>query len=126
MIRLAEFILKNYKGKIVEIGVGNYFEVSKFLAERGIEIIVTDVKPREIEEVEFVLDDVTNPDIEIYKNSSLIYSIRPPFELFEDIKSLARRIGADCIIKPLYGEEPDGMLINYKGLSFYIWRYSKK
>ena len=48
-----------------------------------------------------VLDDISNPNLEIYENADLIYSIRPPFELIPKLASLGKRIGADVLIIPL-------------------------
>ncbi len=123
MIRLAEFIAKCYSGKVVEVGVGNYFAVAERLAANGFEVIATDVRPVKAPKgVKFYIDDVTRPKIGIYAGASLIYSIRPPQELFAAISRLAEVLGADCIIKPLYGEYPEGELVNYRGLSFYLIR----
>ena len=127
MIRLAEYISKNYSGKVVEIGIGNYWKVADELARKGFEVIATDIKSIHVpRKIKFTVDDVSNPTLEVYLGAKLIYSIRPPFELFDSIKKLAEKIGADCIIKPLYGEIPVGKLVNFKGLSFYVWIYSKK
>ena len=124
MLRLAEFILNNYSGKVVEVGIGNYSKVAEFLAERGLKVITTDIVTRE-PSVEFHIDDVTNPDPDIYQGPELVYSIRPPPEIFDAIISLSKRISADCIIKPLYGDYPGGRLVNYRGLAFYLWRWRK-
>ena len=50
------------------------------------------------------VDDITNPDLNIYRDASLIYSIRPPEELQQHIKVVAEAVGADLIIKPLSTE----------------------
>ncbi|MCS7121225.1 MAG: UPF0146 family protein [Archaeoglobaceae archaeon] len=122
MIQLAEYIALRWK-KVAEIGIGNYFEVAKKLKEIGIEVLATDVIERKVPNgIKFFVDDVTNPKIEIYRGVELIYSIRPPIELYKPITNLAKRLKVSCIIKPLSGEFPgflEGKLINYKGLSFY-------
>ncbi len=121
MLRLAEFILKNYSGKVVEVGIGNYTEIAEFLAERGLDVVATDVIERETW-VNFFVDDIQKPNLRIYEGAELIYSLRPPPEIFNDIISVAKKVGADCIIKPLYGEYPGGRLVNYRGLAFHMWR----
>ncbi len=127
MIALAEFIAANYTGKVVEVGVGSYTEVAEYLAKFGFEVVATDVRVRKVpENVKFYLDDVSNPNIRIYEGSSLVYSIRPPAELFGHILRVAASVGADCIIKPLYGEYPGGKLVNYKGLSFYVFEFKRR
>lgn len=120
MIQLAEYIAERWK-KVVEVGIGNYFEVAKKLKEMGVDVVATDLILRKAPEgIKFTVDDVTKPKIEIYRGSELIYSIRPPPELYLHILKLARIVGADCLIKPLSGEVPPGKLVNYKGLSFYV------
>jgi hypothetical protein len=124
VLGLVDFIVENYSGKVVEIGSGIFFKVALELHKRGFEVFCVDI--REIKapkEIKFFQDDVRNPNIKIYTGSSLIYSIRPPQELFHAIHSLSRRVGADCIIKPLYGEVPEKFkLVNYGGDCFYISR----
>ncbi len=121
MIELAEYIAAKYSGKVVEVCVGRYFDVALQLVKLGFDVYAVDKhKIPAPPGVKFFVDDVMHPKMEIYEGASLIYSIRPPFELFKAIKELARAVGADCIIKPLYGEYPGGKLVNYKGLYFYV------
>ncbi|AGK60102.1 Uncharacterized protein conserved in archaea [Archaeoglobus sulfaticallidus PM70-1] len=119
---LTAFISKNYSGKVVEVCCGNRFDVALELSKRGFNIVCVDVKRFEPPEgVSFECDDIRNPRIEIYENSSLIYSIRPPYELYKHIIRLSDRVMADCIIKPLYGEHPEGLeLVNHLGDYFYL------
>ncbi|MDI9642057.1 MAG: UPF0146 family protein [Archaeoglobaceae archaeon] len=120
MLRLAEFIVEKRYSRVAEVGIGNRTAVAEFLASRGVRVIATDL--REVQtRVDFYIDDVRNPKLELYEGVELIYSIRPPPELFNSIRSLAKKLNADCIIKPLYGDYTDGKLVNYKGLAFYIW-----
>jgi len=119
MLRLAEYIAERYK-KVVEIGIGNYTAVAEYLSSRGVKVIATDV--REVQtSVEFFIDDIRNPRISLYNGIELVYSIRPPPELFKSIRELASKLNADCIIKPLYGDYTNGRFVNYKGLGFYLW-----
>lgn len=123
MLRIAEFIAKNYSGKVVEVGIGNFTAVAEHLVNSGFEVIATDVVERKVPEgVRFVIDDISNPNLDIYRHSSLIYSLRPPSELYSCILNVAEEVGADCLIKPLYGDFCDCRIVNYKGLSFYLRR----
>jgi len=83
-------------------------------------IIMTDIKPYHDE---IILDDIRQPNLKIYKNARLIYSIRPPEELHSHLEKLSRRIGADLIIKPLSTDSINTLekmtLINYKKAVFY-------
>lgn len=120
MLRLAEYIAHRYK-KVAEIGIGNYTMVAEYLASKGVKVIATDL--REVRtNVDFFIDDIREPKIEIYYGVELLYSIRPPPEIFNCIKGLAERLNVDCIIKPLFGDYADGNLVNYKGLGFYLWK----
>lgn len=120
MLPLAEFIAKRYR-RVAEIGIGKNTTVAEFLKSKGVFVIATDV--REVATtVEFYIDDVLNPKVEIYKDIELVYSIRPPPELLPAIKKLSKILNADCIVKPLYGDYYDGDLVNYKGVNFYLWK----
>jgi len=121
---IAEFIAKRYSGKVVEVGIGHYHCVAKNLIKKGLKVVATDFREVEVPDgVKFFVDDIMNPDLRIYKGASLIYSLRPPLELYPFIVSVAKAVNADCLIRP-FGNEfaPDGKLINYKGERFYFWR----
>lgn len=123
MLQVADYIAENYSGKVVEVGVGRFTAVAEILAKRGFEVVVTDIVKRDVPEgCRFYLDDITSPKIQIYEGASLIYSIRPPPELFSAILMVSQKIGADCIIKPLYGDYMDAKIVNYKGVQFYLVR----
>ncbi len=125
---LAEYILKNYTGKVVEVGVGFSFKLANILAKK-LKVIVTDIiEPNKVysyfrlrPNLTYVMDDIRKPNLSIYNGCSLIYSLRPPVEIQEYIMKIARKVKADCIIRPLRGEEPKfGKLINYNGEFFYL------
>jgi len=122
MLSLAEYIALRYR-RVAEIGIGNYTAVAEYLASRGVKVIATDIRDVKTN-VDFFIDDIRDPKIELYRGVELVYSIRPPPELFSFIKQLANRIEADCIIKPLHGDYADGRLVNYRGLGFYLWKKS--
>jgi len=123
---IAEYICRHYSRKVVEVGIGYYWKVAEILANRGFDVIAVDFKeiPAEFKSrcIKFVVDDIMNPNLEIYEGASLVYSIRPPLELYSYIVAVARAVGADCLIRP-FGNEfaVDGKLINYKGERFYVW-----
>ncbi|WP_407382109.1 UPF0146 family protein [Methanobrevibacter sp.] len=122
----AEYILSlcdNNPTKICEIGVGKFTQVYDFLSEQeNIEIFKTDISPNDSSVVK---DDVTNPNLELYKDLDIIYSIRPPSELQPYIVDLALKTNTKLIIKPLFNEDINTKraqlkLKNYKKASFYI------
>lgn len=123
MLQIADYIAENYSGKVVEVGIGRFTAVAGLLAKRGFEVVVTDVVKRDVPEgCRFYLDDITNPKLQIYEGASLIYSLRPPPELFSAILKVSQKVGAECIIKPLYGDYMEGKVVNYKGVQFYLVR----
>ena len=74
-----------------------------------------------------IMDDITNPNLELYEGTDLIYSIRPPSELQPYIVDLALRIGSQLIIKPLTNEDLNTgkvkmKLKNFGRASFYTLR----
>jgi hypothetical protein len=120
---IAEYILSRYTGKVVEIGIGYYPTVALMLSEK-LDVIATDSREVRVpSRVKFFVDDIFDPDLRIYQNASLIYSIRPPPELYKPLVSLAEKVEADCLIRPFANEAPEGgKLLNYKGERFYIFR----
>ncbi len=124
----ANFILnevddKEYK--IVEVGVGKFLEISEILSSKeNITLIRTDINPKDSTVIK---DDITKPNMKIYENTDLIYSIRPPSELQPYLIKLANKINAQLIIKPLTNEDLNTgkvkmKLKNFKKASFYCLR----
>ncbi len=125
---LAEYILENYRKKVVEVGVGSLPQVALLLKD-VMDVVVTDVSEQEHEGVRFCRDDIFFPDMSIYKGASLIYSIRPPIDIQEAIARVAKEVGADLIIRPFGNEKADlgcvynnCKLLNYKKARFYLYR----
>lgn len=111
--------------KIAEIAVGKFDKISQMLNEKeNITIIKTDIIPNDDSVIK---DDITNPNLELYKDVDLIYSIRPPSELQPYLVKLAKKIDAQLIIKPLTGEDLNTpkakmQLKNFRKASFYVLR----
>ncbi len=100
---MADFILRNYSGKVVEVGVGHVPEVAMRLSSK-IAVVATDKEERWINGVCIQKDDIFSPRKEIYDGASLLYSIRPPIEVQLAMGRLAAEIGADVLIRPLEDE----------------------
>ncbi|XRP97708.1 UPF0146 family protein [Methanocaldococcus sp. 16A] len=127
---VVEFI-KNFSNsknckKIAEVGVGFKFDVAKELS-RCFDLMVIDINEKAVEKAKFFglkayKDDLFNPNINLYKDVNLIYSIRPPRDLQPYILYLSKEINANLIIRPLLNEIPikELKLKNYKGEVFYI------
>ena len=130
---LEEYILKlaiensektGKKTKIVEIGAGKFQTISKNLSENeNIDIVMTDIDPAD---ENIIRDDVFNPNMNIYKDADIVFSIRPPAELQEAIMKIRDNANATLIIKPLFNEDLNMKtkkmkLKNYNRASFYIY-----
>ncbi len=111
--------------KIAEVGIGKFSKVADALSQKeNITLIKTDINP---DSDEVIRDDVTNPDLRLYEDVDIIYSIRPPSELQPHLVNLAQKTGSQLIIKPLTNEDLNTgrvkmKLKNYKKASFYILR----
>jgi uncharacterized protein len=118
-----EYIIKYYaqSPRIVEVGVGCFTKVARTLEEHlKVDIVMTDIKPCH---AGIVQDDVSHPNLKIYKDATLIYSIRPPEEIHPYLEDLAQEIKADLIIKPLSTDSINTRekmkLVNYNKSFFY-------
>ena len=111
--------------KIAEVGVGRFDRIADTLASKeNIDLIKTDIKPKD-ETV--IKDDITKPNLDLYKNTDIIYSIRPPGELQPYLIKLALKIDSQLIIKPLTNEDLNTgkvkmKLKNFRKASFYTLR----
>ena len=124
----AEYILSEVgesEVKVAEIAVGKFDKIAEYLASKdNISLIKTDISPKD-ETV--IKDDVTNPNLDLYKDMDILYSIRPPSELQPHIVNLALEIDSQLIIKPLTNEDLNTgkvkmKLKNFKKASFYTLR----
>ena len=107
---------------IAEVGVGKFTQVYDYLKSKDdVNIIKIDINPAD-ENV--IKDDITDPNLQLYENIDIIYSIRPPSEIQPYLIKLIENNNAKLIIKPLFNEDlntgPKTMkLKNYKRASFY-------
>ena len=124
----ADYILNETKDrnvKIAEVGVGKFSQISDILEkEDNITIIKTDILPAD---ATVIKDDITDPNLDLYRDVDIIYSIRPHSELQPYLVKLADEIGSQLIIKPLTNEDLNTpkvkmKLKNFNKASFYILR----
>ncbi|WP_324756529.1 UPF0146 family protein [Haloarcula sp. GH36] len=91
----------------VEVGIGNRPTVAAALRDRGVEVTATDIERRSVPEgVEFVLDDVTDPEPAVYEGTDVVYARNLPPELHRPVRSVARTVGATCWFTTLGGDPP--------------------
>lgn len=111
--------------KIAEIGVGKFDQIADRLSQReNITLIKIDINPKDNTVIK---DDITNPNLDLYENVDIIYSIRPPSELQPHLVNLAQKMDSQLIIKPLTNEDLNTprvkmKLKNFKRASFYVLR----
>ena len=124
----AEYIINEVgdeKVTIAEIAVGKFDRIAEMLsAKENITLIKTDITPKDSTVIK---DDITSPNMKLYEDVNLIYSIRPPSELQPYLVKLAREIDCQLIIKPLTNEDLNTgnvkmKLKNYNRASFYVLR----
>lgn len=134
---IAEYIASNYKNsrKIVEVGIGRFPEIAIGLKRKipEAEIIVTDINPHVLEPIskyhciKTAVDDIISPNIRIYEDSDLIYSIRPPPEFQHYLLKLAKIVKADLLLRlltnePLCINHPNHKIINYKNIVLHVFK----
>lgn len=89
----------------VEIGIGRRTDVAAELADSGVHVTATDVRQRSVPAgVDFVVDDVTAPDVSVYAGAELIYALNLPPELQEPAAAVAREVGATFQFTTLGGD----------------------
>ncbi|HYA32522.1 MAG TPA: UPF0146 family protein [Candidatus Bathyarchaeia archaeon] len=131
---LTDFILSsypNYSTKVVEVGSGRYSAVALALHSHydvtATDILETNAVDSRLKPL-YIKDDVTRPDLGLYRGARLIYSIRPPIEIQPYILKLSERVGADMLIKPLGSEilsDTRLSLINLRGKAIYVLQRDK-
>lgn len=86
--------------KVIEVGIGENDDVYQELAlELEADVYSTDLKG----ECDF-FDDITNPNLSIYEESDLIYSIRPPIDIQRHIAKVCEKVEADLVLIPFKDE----------------------
>lgn len=121
---MAGYIAERYRS-VAEIGIGHFPGVAYALRNRGIRVFATDVKPFAYDGFSVVSDDITEPDIALYADIQLIYSVRTPSELVPYMVTLARAVSADLIVKPLSSEFLNGTLVRNGEATFYLWQFPR-
>jgi hypothetical protein len=126
---LAEFIARNYSGRVVEVGAGHFAGVALALTEHGLDVTLTDKEERVLGSLSIEEDDIFSPRLELYLGAGLLYSIRPPLEIQLAMGLLAAKIGADVLVRPLMDEVANlpgfsKRLVNSGETSFYLFKRS--
>ncbi len=125
----------NYDKKvnIIEIGIGYNIKTGLFLNKYdNLNLTVLDINKEAInycksKGLNGYVEDIRSPKYPLYDKTHLIYSIRPPRDLQNDILNICKNYNIPMIIKPLSNETPLECLklSNYKGLAIYLWEPNK-
>ncbi|WP_115865193.1 UPF0146 family protein [Halorussus litoreus] len=93
--------------RLMEVGVGRRTDVAGALARAGHAVTATDVHPREVPPgVEYVCDDVTDPDLAAYRDADAIYALNLPPELHRPALAVAREADAAFLFTTLGADQP--------------------
>ena len=93
--------------RVVEVGIGHNPALARALAEVGVAVTATDIQPRAVPPtVEFVVDDLTAPDPEVYADAGAVYGLNLPPELHRPAVSLASEVAATLVFTTLGGDPP--------------------
>ncbi|WP_439028559.1 UPF0146 family protein [Haloarchaeobius sp. DT45] len=91
----------------VEVGIGNRTDVAAGLVARGVRVTATDVHERAVPDgIRFVRDDVTDPDLDVYRDAGVVYALNLPPELHRPGWEVATRADADFVFTTLGGDQP--------------------
>lgn len=91
--------------RLVEVGIGERTTVAETLTTRSCTVTATDIVERSAPaEVQFVVDDVTDPTVAVYEPADAIYALRLPPELQRPAYDLARRVDARFLFTTLGGD----------------------
>jgi uncharacterized protein len=83
----------------VEVGIGKNTTAADMLARAGVLLRCTDVKHLEHPaHLNFVRDDVFDPDPSLYEGADVIYAIRPAIEMVPPLMAIARMANSDLIV----------------------------
>ncbi|MFU8868493.1 UPF0146 family protein [Natronococcus sp.] len=93
--------------RVVEVGIGRRTDLAARLAEADVSVTATDVTRRAVPDaVEFVVDDIVDPDLTVYQGADAIYARNLPPELHRPTLEVAERVGADFLFTTLGGDQP--------------------
>ncbi len=93
--------------RAVEIGIGRRTDPARALAERGVSVTATDIDDRDVPEgVQFVRDDIVDPDPAVYTGADVVYARNLPPELHRPALEVARNVDAEFCFTTLGGDQP--------------------
>lgn len=95
---VAAYIAATY-ARAVEAGIGSNRVAAEELAARGILLRCTDIRRLDHPPgLNFVRDDIFEPDLSLYRGADVLYAIRPAIEMIPPLVAIARAAGCDLIV----------------------------
>lgn len=95
---IGTFIGMRYR-RCVEVGYGGNLVAASIIQRRGGSILCVDRKPfPPAGTIRTAVDDITDPDLRLYRGSDCIYAIRPGIEMMPDLIELAANVRSDLLI----------------------------
>jgi uncharacterized protein len=95
---IGRYIASHYR-RAVEVGIGRNSHAAEIVSRAGVLLRTTDVKALEYPgALHFVQDDIFDPDLALYREADVIYSIRPAIEMIPALIDIARAAGCDLIV----------------------------
>ncbi|WP_176393269.1 UPF0146 family protein [Natronolimnobius baerhuensis] len=92
---------------VVEIGIGRRTDLAVTLENAGVSVVATDITQREVPAgVEFVEDDIVDPDLAVYADADAIYARNLPPELHRPALEVAREVDTAFYFTTLGGDQP--------------------
>jgi uncharacterized UPF0146 family protein len=91
----------------VEVGIGRRPGVARRLAATGTDVTATDIEPRDVPAgIQFVVDDITDPDRAVYAGVDALYALNCPPELHRPMLEQAHAVDADVLFTTLGADQP--------------------
>jgi uncharacterized protein len=95
---VGKYISEHY-ACAVEVGVGHNPGAALLVHEAGIPIRCTDIQRKEVHQgIDFIVDDIFDPDLSVYAGTRVIYAIRPAEEMIPPLIELAKKIDCDLLV----------------------------
>jgi uncharacterized UPF0146 family protein len=92
---------------VVEVAIGTRTVIAASLADRGVDVTATDVRDRTVPTgVTFERDDLTEPDLAIYRGADVLFAQNLPAELQRPAREVATAVEATLHFTTLGAEQP--------------------
>ena len=99
-------ILRPFK-RLVEVGIGSRFDVAHALSKNRT-IVATDIHPCDPPGgVQFFLDDICDPLLDLYSKADIIYALNLPPELHQPTLTVALQVKSKFLFTTLGNDFPE-------------------